>query len=84
MNANKVVPVKVKCKSSLKTSKLFTKSVSKPSKSTHTHAQGQILPFHQRRGNVLSNRLSDDWDDLDATDVARTITMRAINNVFGN
>ena len=84
MDPDEVIVKEMQSKRGLKTSKFLRKRIGKPRKSTHIHAHGQILPFHQRRGNVLSNRLSDDRDDLDVTDVARTITMRAINNVFGD
>ena len=84
MDAHEVVVPIVNRKRGLKTGKLLGKGVCQSSKSTHVHSHGQILPFHQRGRNVFLNRISNDGHDLDATDMARTITARCVNNIFGD
>lgn len=82
MNTHKVVIKKMNSKRSLKTRELLGKSVCKPCKSPHVHSHGKVLPFHERGGNALADRVAGDRFDGNADTIGRRITMLALNNLI--
>lgn len=83
MNTHKVVIEKVNSKRGLKACELLGKGVGKPSEPAHLHPDSKVLPFNQAGGDVPSDGVSRDGDNVDTDDTARRITMLALRNVFG-
>lgn len=83
MDTHKVVIEKVNSKRGPEAGQTLGKGVGEPGKSSHLHPHGQVLPLNQAGGNVLSDGVPRDGENVDTDDTARRITMLALRNILG-